>query len=454
MKCLSTVIRCNSITALLVTVALLSAAPSKAAQCPCDIYATGDAPCVAAYSTVRLLSSTYTGPLYQVRRTSDKQTKDIFALTPSGIANAAVQDSFLGSGAGTVAKIYDQSGKGNDLIKAPKGCYECDINGTSCQDDFESDAKGRTVTIGGHKAYALKMKERDGYRNNNAKDMPEGLKGQGIYMVADGKNYGTACCWDFGNASKDNCYGPTGIMVALYFGTGFWGKGAGNGPWFQADLEGGVWSGGSGGSGVRNQQLPSSNMDYAFGILKNSVENNKSQYAIRVANGQSGNLTTAYDGPAPKLLNMQGGIILGIGGDNSNHSSGTLFEGIITNGRPSDKIDTLVLKNVQAAGYGSNVVPTVFNRGTRVPETSLLQVNYNPATTKAVISYTLSTPRHVHMNVFNQQGKLVATVGNGIMPAGRNNVVWNANAAPSGVYIARMNVDGQAGQSGRIIVGR
>jgi len=54
----------------------------------------------------------------------------------------------------------------------------------------------------------------------------------------------------------------------------------------------------------------------------------------------------------PKTLNSPGGIILGIGGDNSNSSQGTFFEGAITAGQPSDATDALVLTNVQAAKYG------------------------------------------------------------------------------------------------------
>ncbi|KAG5992685.1 Alpha-L-arabinofuranosidase, partial [Claviceps lovelessii] len=33
---------------------------------PCDIYAGGGTPCVAAHSTTRALYKAYTGPLYQV----------------------------------------------------------------------------------------------------------------------------------------------------------------------------------------------------------------------------------------------------------------------------------------------------------------------------------------------------------------------------------------------------
>jgi hypothetical protein len=70
------------------------------------------------------------------------------------------------------------------------------------------------------------------------------------------------------------------------------------------------------------------------------------------SNGQSGTLTTAYDGASPKSWNSGGGLVLGVGGDNSNHSFGTFFEGALTMGRPSDATDAAVLAHVQAAGYG------------------------------------------------------------------------------------------------------
>jgi hypothetical protein len=47
-----------------------------------------------------------------------------------------------------------------------------------------------------------------------------------------------------------------------------------------------------------------------------------------------------------------GGIVLGVGGDNSNNSWGTFYEGAITVGAPSDATDLAVFKNVQAAKYG------------------------------------------------------------------------------------------------------
>jgi hypothetical protein len=405
---------------------------------------------------VRTLSSAYTGPLYQVRRTSDGQTKDIKAGA-DGYANASDQDAFLGTAAGTVSKLYDQSGKGNDLIKAPAGCY----TGTAALPDNEANAKGRSVTVGGHKVYALYMIPQDGYRNNKTTGMPTGSQSQGIYEIADGKRGNGGCCWDFGNGSTDNCSGGTGNMNTLFFGVAFWGKGADKGPWFMADLEAGVWAGGSkdgdpgwgalSGNHTPNPNDPAMTMDYAFGILKTSATN----YAIRVANAQSGGLTTAYDGNVPAGLHwtMHGGILLGIGGDNSNSSFGTFFEGAITAGRPSDSVDSQILKNVQAAGYGSSVIGIRTGSGEET-RTSGFAARYLPSQGRALIRYSSPRPGRATLEVFDHAGRRVALLADGAVSQGPHEAVWNAATAPSGVYLARLSFDGHADASERFLVYR
>jgi len=326
-------------------------APGLPGTPSCDIYSGANTPCVAAYGTVRLLSSTYTGPLYQLRKGGTKTgtggtTMDIGVV--GGFADVAAHEAFCGTETCTFSKLYDQSGKANHLIVAPKGCYM----GTAMEDDYESNAMKRSVMVNGHKIYALYMEKHEGYRNNKTIGMPTGSAAQGIYEVVDGKRFGEDCCWDFGNASTNNCYGGTGLMNTIFFGTGLWGKGAANGPWFEADFEAGVWSGGSGSDPtmITNLMNPAVTYDFAFGVVKTNTTN----YAIRVANAQTGSVTTAYDGNLPTNLHwaMQGGIVLGIGGDNSNRSWGTFFEGAITAGRPSDATDATVLQTVQATGFG------------------------------------------------------------------------------------------------------
>jgi len=170
--------------------------------------------------------------------------------------------------------------------------------------------------------------------------------------VVDGTRGGCCCCFDFGNASTNNSAGGTGNMDTIFFGTGYWGKGAGNGPWFLGDFEAGVWSGGSGASNTTNSSNPSMTMKYAFGVVSSETNSSGPQYAIRAADATTGSLTTAYDGKAPANWGLKGGIVLGIGGDNSNSSFGTFFEGAITAGRPTSATDAAVLANVQAAKYG------------------------------------------------------------------------------------------------------
>src|SRR5688572_32897880 len=104
-------------------VAAMPAAPGAAqqdrAQAPCDIYAAAGTPCVTAHSTVRLLSSRYGGPLYQVKR-ADGRLLNISVIA-SGFADAAAQDGFCAGLLCYINRIYDQLGKGNDLMQAPPG---------------------------------------------------------------------------------------------------------------------------------------------------------------------------------------------------------------------------------------------------------------------------------------------------------------------------------------------
>lgn len=51
-------------------------------------------------------------------------------------------------------------------------------------------------------------------------------------------------------------------------------------------------------------------------------------------------------------MKKQGGIILGVGGDNSHRSIGTFYEGVLTAGYSSDEADNAVQANLVGV-YGS-----------------------------------------------------------------------------------------------------
>jgi hypothetical protein len=306
---------------------------------------------VGAYSTVRVLSSSNSGPLYQVRRggpdpnlAEGGETQDIGA-TEDGFGDAAAQDAFCGDQTCTVSVLYDHSGKGNHLRAGMEGCYDRAPPPRA----FEANATRHALTVRGHEVYALFTGVEEGYRNNEAVDTPERGEEQGVYIVADGTQAGQACCWDFGTGTRDNCYGPTGATNALFLGTAYWGTGAGDGPWFMADFEAGTWAGGTEASSLNNPENPSMNIPYAFGILKT----NQQSYALRMGNATSGDLTTAWNGGIPMdAWSVEGSIILGMSSDLANLSQGIFYEGAITAGRPSDETDEAVYRSIQAFGYG------------------------------------------------------------------------------------------------------
>ena len=87
------------------TATVAQAATSPAAERPCDIYAAGGTPCVAAHSTTRALYAAYNGPLYQVKRLSDNGVRNIGLLQRGGYADAVATGT-----AGTVTGALASSG--------------------------------------------------------------------------------------------------------------------------------------------------------------------------------------------------------------------------------------------------------------------------------------------------------------------------------------------------------
>jgi hypothetical protein len=124
---------------------------------PCDIYAAAGNPCVAAHSSTRALFAKYNGPLYQVMRQSDGKTMDIGVVQPGegdpgGYANAAAQDAFCTNTYCWITTLYDQSGKGNHLVQAPRGGFSGPAMGGFNNIPIADMAP---VTIMGHKAYGV-----------------------------------------------------------------------------------------------------------------------------------------------------------------------------------------------------------------------------------------------------------------------------------------------------------
>lgn len=168
----------------------LVATGSLVAAGPCDLYAAGNTPCIAAYSTTRALYSAYSGSLYQVRRGSDNTTINIAPKSAGGVANAAAQDTFCASTTCLIVQLYDQSGKNNHLTQAPPGGFKGpESNGY----DNLASATGAPVTLNGQKVYGVFISPGTGYRNNKVSGSATGDAAEGMYAIFDGTHYNSGC---------------------------------------------------------------------------------------------------------------------------------------------------------------------------------------------------------------------------------------------------------------------
>jgi hypothetical protein len=318
-------------------------APVTGGSAPCDIYAADHGPCVAAHSTVRALYSAYGGPLYQVRK-MDCTSMDI-GLTTGGFADSAAQDAFCGVDACTISIIYDQSGKGNHLTKAPAGMAKK-------TPDNEASAKAIAITISGHKVYGVHIVQGIGYRNNTAVGTATGDNAETEYMVVAGNVFNGGCCFDYGNMETNSSDNGEGSMEAVYFGNCIiWNKGDGNGPWVMGDLENGLWAGNTS-PFAGNPTITS--WPYVTGMVKGDAAG-KNHWTIKEGNAMSGALMTPFDGQRPSSrynpMRKEGAIGLGTGGDNSNAAQGNWFEGVMTAAYSSDAADDMVQANIVSV-YG------------------------------------------------------------------------------------------------------
>jgi non-reducing end alpha-L-arabinofuranosidase len=388
------------------------AVPPPRPQGSCDIYASAGDPCVAAHSTTRALYATYNGPLYQVLRQWDGKTLDIGVVEPvaspvpdpGGYADAAAQDRFCTGTYCWISIIYDQSPKHNDLTQAPRGEF-----GGPALGGFNNlpIADMTQITIMGHKVYGVFIEPGMGLRHNDAKGTAVDDQAEGQYWVVNGKHFNSGCCFDYGNAEIDSRDDDNGTMEALYFGNATpwfsdsatpWFSGNGNGPWIMTDQEnnlvGCVNEDGSKGC----PSLPSIPWRFVTAIGKGEPHH----WASLGGDAQEGALSAMFDGmrvnPTFDPMRKQGAILLGNGGDNSDGSQGTFYEGAMTAAGtfPSNATDQLVQANIVAARYGMTPL-TVAAAAT-------------PSTQERVQTFTPESSRDITVTFTNTTGEPAAGV--------------------------------------------
>ncbi|HZQ18605.1 MAG TPA: arabinofuranosidase catalytic domain-containing protein [Terriglobales bacterium] len=327
---------------------------------PCDVYAAAGDPCVAAHSTTRAMYASYNGPLYQILRQSDGKTLDIGVVQPiaspvrdpGGYADAAAQDKFCANTYCWISKIYDQSPKHNDLTQAPRGGFNGPAMGGFNNLPIADMAP---VTIMGHKVYGVFIEPGMGLRNDDPKGTAVDDRAEGQYWVINGKHFNSGCCFDYGNAEIDSRDDDNGTMETAYFGDAMpWFHGNPPGPWIMTDQENNLVGcvNPDGSKGCPN--LPTVTWRFVTAIAKGEPHH----WTSMGGDAQQGSLFVMFDGPRVNAtydpMRKQGAILLGNGGDNSNSSQGTFYEGAMTaaNTFPTDATDQLVQANIVAAKYG------------------------------------------------------------------------------------------------------
>ncbi|HEX3987147.1 MAG TPA: arabinofuranosidase catalytic domain-containing protein [Acidobacteriaceae bacterium] len=373
-----------------------SAAPSRP-NGPCDIYAAAGDPCVAAHSTTRALYASYNGPLYQVVRQSDGKKLDVGVVQPvvspvpdpGGYADAAAQDAFCANTYCWITKIYDQSDKHNDLTQAPRGGFSGPALGGFNNVPLADMAP---ITLMGHKVYGVLIEPGMGLRDDDPKGTAVDDQAEGQYWLINGRHFNSGCCFDYGNAEIDSRDDDNGTMEATYFGDApYWFHGTLPGPWIETDQENNLVGCFNPDGSKFCAALPTIRWRFVTAIAKGEPHH----WTSMGGDAQRGALSVMFSGPRVNAtynpMRKQGAILLGNGGDNSNGSQGTFYEGAMTAAGtfPSDGTDQKLQANIVAARYG--VLPLSVAPATETTTPPGLQTFSPGSSEETTVTFTNTT---------------------------------------------------------------
>ncbi len=126
-------------------------------------------------------------------------------------------------------------------------------------------------------------------------------------------------------------------------------------------------------------------------------------------------------------------------------------EGLVFHATTSDYHGLVVYNNNDNSGTWRLTIynPAVVGVGDGpLPASLSLAASPNPARGEMELSYALPTEGEVSLEVFDLQGRLVRSLANGRMPAGRHQVRWDGRHASGesagvGIYLARLRSGGE-----------
>lgn len=106
-----------------------------------------------------------------------------------------------------------------------------------------------------------------------------------------------------------------------------------------------------------------------------------------------------------------------------------------------------ILRFSASDGTGTAVVEAAG----RAPSVLELQNYPNPFNSSTTISFRISRPSHVRMEIYDVLGRRVATIVDGPHARGRHTAVWEPASVASGIYICRLQADSRS-KVGRVVL--
>jgi hypothetical protein len=293
-------------------------------------------------------------------RQSDGKTLDIGVVQPSGsdpggYADAAAQDAFCANTYCWITKLYDQSGHHNDITQAPRGPAGTPM----VMGGFNNVpvADWAPITIMGHKVYGVFIVPGMGLRNDDPHGTAVDDQAEGQYWVVNGQHYNGGCCFDYGNGEIDSRDDGDGTMETTYFGNATpWYHGPPPGPWIMSDQENNLVGCVTDSPNNKNCDIPI----ITWRFVAATMDGEPHHWRTMGGDAQQGEMQVIFDGQRVQNprntydpMRKQGAIILGNGGDNSNGSQGTFYEGAMTAAgtMPTKETNQKLQANIVAARY-------------------------------------------------------------------------------------------------------
>jgi hypothetical protein len=113
------------------------------------------------------------------------------------------------------------------------------------------------------------------------------------------------------------------------------------------------------------------------------------------------------------------------------------------NGIAQTPAGALVSGRFYTQTFDAVMVPTIVREVSSIPAQFTLQQNYpNPFNPTTTIRFDIGTSCHVELQVYDELGRVVATLVNERLNSGSYTAEWDARALPSGMYFYRLAASG------------